>query len=127
MDDLADALVFLIGHYSEAEHINVGTGEEVTIRHLADLVAEVAGWQGRFVQDTTKPDGTPRKLIDCSRLLAMGWTPHYGLREGLRHAFDWLAAETARASGAGGRRADPGAFVCGPVAVRIDPLMMRCE
>ncbi len=103
VDDLADALVFLLEHYSEDEHINVGTGEEVSIRQLADLIAEVAGWQGRFEHDTTKPDGTPRKLIDCSRLLGMGWQPRYGLREGLRHAFQWLSEEQAR--GVRGKRA----------------------
>jgi GDP-L-fucose synthase len=86
-DDLADALVFLLEHYSDAEHINVGTGEEVTIGDVARLVAETVGFAGELVFDASRPDGTPRKLMDSSRLLAMGWRPRIGLREGLADAY----------------------------------------
>jgi len=82
-DDLADALVFLMQHYSEAEHINVGTGEEVSIRALAERVAAAAGFEGRLVHDRSKPDGTPRKLMDSTRLHALGWRARIGLDEGL--------------------------------------------
>ena len=83
VDDLADALVFLLQTYNGAGHINAGTGEEVTILRLHQLAAEVIGWKGRFVFDATKPDGTPRKLMDSSRLHALGWRPKIGLKEGL--------------------------------------------
>ncbi|MDE2463768.1 MAG: GDP-L-fucose synthase [Alphaproteobacteria bacterium] len=73
VDDLADALVFLMKHYSDLEHINVGTGKEMTIRELATRIAKVAGWHGKFTYDVSKPDGTPRKVMDVSRLSAMGW------------------------------------------------------
>ncbi len=87
VDDLADALVFLLEHYSAAEHINVGTGQEVTIADVARLIGEVVGFAGDLVFDTSRPDGTPRKLMDSSRLLGLGWRPRIGLREGLADAY----------------------------------------
>ena len=86
VDDLADALVFLLKGYSEAEHINVGVGDDVTIAELARTVCDVVGFKGSLVFDTTRPDGTPRKLMDSSRLAALGWSPRIGLREGLADA-----------------------------------------
>lgn len=83
VDDLADALVFLLKTYSEAEHINVGVGDDVTIAELARTVADVVGFRGRLVFDAARPDGTPRKLMDSSRLTALGWSPRIGLRDGL--------------------------------------------
>ncbi|HVZ28249.1 MAG TPA: GDP-L-fucose synthase [Rhizomicrobium sp.] len=74
VDDMADGLVFLMKNYSGEPHVNVGTGTDMTIRELAERIAEVAGWHGRFTFDTAKPDGTPRKVMDVSRLAAMGWT-----------------------------------------------------
>jgi GDP-L-fucose synthase len=82
-DDLADALVFLMERYSDHDHVNVGTGEEVSIRSLAEMIVRVAGYRGEIVHDTTKPDGTPRKLMDSARLLSMGWTPSIALEDGL--------------------------------------------
>lgn len=89
VDDCADAIVFLTKRYSGEQHVNVGTGEEVSIRRLAELVLEAAGLDAALVFDATKPDGAPRKLMDSSHLLAMGWTPRIALREGI--AQTWAA------------------------------------
>ncbi|MEQ8479306.1 MAG: GDP-L-fucose synthase [Hoeflea sp.] len=83
-DDCADALVFLMQHYSGHEHVNVGSGHEITIRDLALMIAEASDYSGTIELDRTKPDGTPRKLMDSSRLLAMGWQPSIGLEAGIR-------------------------------------------
>ena len=82
-DDLADALVFLMKTYSDAPHLNVGSGQEVSIKGLAEMIVAAAGFKGDIVHDTTKPDGTPRKLMDSSRLLSMGWNPKVSLEDGL--------------------------------------------
>nr|GLL34303.1 putative GDP-L-fucose synthase 2 [Ipomoea trifida] len=89
VDDLADAIVFLLEHYSGLEHVNVGSGKEVTIKELAELVKEVVGFKGELVWDPTKPDGTPRKLMDSSSLAGMGWTPKISLRDGLIDTYKW--------------------------------------
>jgi GDP-L-fucose synthase len=91
-DDLADALVFLMKTYSDYDHINVGTGEEVTIKDLALKVMEAADFTGTLNHDTTKPDGTPRKLMDSARLLAMGWKPSITLEKGLAKTIDEFTA-----------------------------------
>jgi GDP-L-fucose synthase len=98
VDDLASALVFLLEHYDSPEPINVGTGMDVTIHELAATIAEVVGWQGRMVFDTSKPDGTPRKLLDVTRLQHLGWSSTIGLREGVASSYRWFVAnhETAR-------------------------------
>jgi GDP-L-fucose synthase len=83
VDDLAEAAVFLMQNYSSEDFINVGTGEDLTIRELAQLIADATGFRGRIVTDPSKPDGTPRKLMDVSRLKALGWAPRIGLREGI--------------------------------------------
>ncbi|WMW66283.1 GDP-L-fucose synthase [Nitratidesulfovibrio liaohensis] len=88
VDDLADALVFLMQNYSELEHINVGCGEDVTIQELASLIAETVSYQGKIINDTSKPDGTPRKLLDCSRLFALGRKPKIRLRDGMKQTYD---------------------------------------
>ncbi len=95
VDDLADALVFLMERYSEEGHINVGTGQEVTIHELAELIAETVGFEGRFVYAPDKPDGMPRKLTDSSRLDALGWTAKTSLREGLRLTYQWFLDNVA--------------------------------
>jgi GDP-L-fucose synthase len=95
VDDLADALVYMMKHYSEAEHLNVGTGQDITIRELAELVARVAGYTGSFVYDSSKPDGTPRKVMDVSRLSALGWRAPTPLEEGFRHAYRWYVENVA--------------------------------
>jgi len=89
VDDLADGLVFLAKNYSGEPHVNIGTGTEVTIRELAELIADIAGYTGRFRYDTSKPDGSPRKLMDVARMTAMGWTAPTPLREGFAHAYRW--------------------------------------
>jgi GDP-L-fucose synthase len=96
VDDLADALVFLLRHYSDEEHVNIGVGHDVTIRELAETVARIVGLQGKLRFDTSKPDGTPRKLMDSSRLLAMGWKPSTPLEEGLRKTFAWFTDNVAK-------------------------------
>jgi len=89
-DDLADACVFLLKNYDSPELINIGSGTDVTIRELAELVCEVLGYDGTLVFDPTKPDGTPRKLMDSSRLFSLGWKPKISLREGIAHAHAWF-------------------------------------
>lgn len=95
VDDLADALVFLMENYSGETHINVGSGVEHTIRQLAEAVAETVGFNGEFVFDTTKPDGTPRKLMDSSLLRNMGWSAQTALEDGLKVAYDWYLKNAA--------------------------------
>ncbi len=95
VDDLADAVVFLLGQYDEPGPINAGTGEEVSISELARAIGEVAGFKGRFVFDPSKPDGAPRKLIDSSRLRAMGWRHSFDLRGGLEQTYAWYKQSAA--------------------------------
>ena len=90
-DDLADALVFLLRNYSGNDHINVGSGAEVTIKELAETIAAVAGYDAALTWDTTKPDGTPRKLMDSSRLHALGWNNARDLKKGIAQTYaDWI-------------------------------------
>lgn len=88
-EDLADGLVFLMKHYSDEPHVNIGTGVETSIRQLAEIIADVVGWSGDFAFDTTKPDGTPRKVMDVSRLTAMGWRAGADMRQAMKQAYDW--------------------------------------
>jgi len=93
-DDLASACVFLMQHYSEEQFINVGSGSEITIRELSELVKCIIGFPGEIVWDKSKPDGTPRKLMDSSRLFALGWKPKVKLENGIRLAYeDFLAKQ----------------------------------
>ena len=92
VDDLADAVVYLTGSYSGAGPINVGVGTDITIRELAELIGTVIGYQGELVFDTTKPDGTPRKLLDVGRLRALGWRASTALETGLRTTYEWFRA-----------------------------------
>ena len=87
VDDLADACIFLLERYSGETHVNVGFGQDIAIRDLAELVAETVGYKGTITCDTSKPDGTPRKLLDSSRLRSLGWQPKIGLKEGLADAY----------------------------------------
>lgn len=98
VDDLADACVFLMQNYDQPEIVNVGTGEDVTIRELAEMIAEIIGFRGRIQQDTSKPDGTPRKLLDVSRLNALGWRARISLREGLEQTYRWFLTNFATAA-----------------------------
>lgn len=90
VDDLADACLYLLDHYEGNDFFNVGYGKEVTILELAQLVKKVTGFRGRIVLDPTKPDGTPRKLTDISRLRAAGWEPKIDLETGLRQTYEWF-------------------------------------
>jgi GDP-L-fucose synthase len=92
VDDLASALVFLLENYDSPDTINVGVGEDVSIRELAETIAAVVGYTGTLTQDTSKPDGTPRKLLDVSRLSALGWKAQIGLEEGIRETYEWYLA-----------------------------------
>ena len=89
VDDLADALVHLMLNYSDEIHVNMGTGKDLTIGELAEIVKEVVGFKGKIVNDLTKPDGTPRKLLDVSRLEATGWKYKIELKEGIRKVYEW--------------------------------------
>jgi GDP-L-fucose synthase len=93
VDDLADACLFLLGRTDLPDWINVGTGTDVTIRELTEIVAETTGYKGRISWDATKPDGTPRKLLDVSRLAALGWRARIGLREGIASVYQSYLAE----------------------------------
>ena len=87
VDDLADALVFLLKYYSGYDHINVGSGEEVTIKELAEIIGKIVEFKGRFVWDKSKPDGTPRKLMDSTRLYEMGWENVLSLQQGIQTTY----------------------------------------
>ena len=99
VDDLADALVFLAQHYSGEEIVNVGSGDEVSIGELARLIAGIAGVQGELVFDPSKPDGTPRKLVDSGKIHALGWRATTPLEDGLRDTYRWFLDHYAEARG----------------------------
>jgi len=90
VDDLADACHFLMEHYRESDIVNIGVGQDLTIRELAKMMARVTGFQGRLSFDPSQPDGTPRKLLDVSRLTALGWQARMPLEEGLRRTYQWF-------------------------------------
>ncbi len=95
VDDLAAATVFLMNNYDDPEIINVGVGKDQTICEIAELVKEVVGYEGDLEWDTTKPDGTPRKLLDVSKLFSLGWKPSVPLREGLENTYKWYVKNRA--------------------------------
>ena len=97
VEDMADAVVYLLKTYNEEAIVNIGWGEDVTIRELAETVAAVAGFQGELVFDTTKPDGTPRKLLDTTRLTSLGWKPKIKLRAGIEGVYEWFKQHVADA------------------------------
>jgi len=92
VDDLADACVFLMNEYSSAEIVNVGWGEDISIAELAILIKEIVGYNGQIALDASKPDGTPRKLLDTRRLLALGWRPSIELKEGIAATYRWYCS-----------------------------------
>ena len=94
-DDLADACLLLLETYSSGEIINVGSGEDVTIKELAGMVREAVGYEGEIAWDATQPDGTPRKLMDGSRIRALGWQPRIALPEGIANAYRWFLQNRA--------------------------------
>jgi GDP-L-fucose synthase len=93
VDDLADACVFLMDRYDGEQHVNVGTGVDVTIKELAEMVGQVVHPNSRLVFDTTKPDGSPRKLLDVNKLAGIGWTASTGLADGIRSTYEWFLAQ----------------------------------
>ncbi|MBT5432476.1 MAG: GDP-L-fucose synthase [Alphaproteobacteria bacterium] len=95
VDDLANACTFLLDGYSGEDNVNIGTGQEVTIAEFAAIVSQVVGFEGGIVYDTSKPDGTPRKLIDSSRLAGLGWAAGIGLEDGLGQAYQWFLDNVA--------------------------------
>ena len=94
VDDLADACAFLMREYDQRELLNVGVGEDLTIRELAELVGDVVGYRGAIRLDPSKPEGTPRKLLDVSRIHALGWRARIPLRDGIAATYRWYAEHT---------------------------------
>jgi GDP-L-fucose synthase len=95
VDDLAEACLFLLSHYDRPEIVNVGWGQDVSIAELAHTIAGVVGFTGTFVFDSSKPDGTPRKLLDTSRLTTLGWRPSISLESGIRSTYEWYLQQLA--------------------------------
>ena len=96
VDDLAAAVVIAGEKYDSAQHINIGTGEDLTIKALAELVAELAGFSGEIAWDSSKPDGTPRKVLDVTKVKSLGWEPNISLRDGIAATIDWYIDATAK-------------------------------
>jgi GDP-L-fucose synthase len=96
VDDLADACLFLMDHYEDSEIINIGVGKDISIRELADLIADIVEFKGAIRYDRSKPDGTPQKLLDVSKLKALGWQPKISLRQGIGMTYRWYVEEGAR-------------------------------
>jgi GDP-L-fucose synthase len=90
VDDLAAACVFLLEKYDSPEIVNIGCGEDISVRELAELIGEIVGFKGQLTWDATKPDGTPRKLLDVSKIHALGWRHQIGLREGIKRTYEWF-------------------------------------
>ncbi len=92
VDDLASACLFLLQNYDSPEIINIGTGTDLTIRELAELICEVVGFDGELIWDRSQPDGTPRKLLDISKIRSLGWKAKIPLREGIARTYNWYKA-----------------------------------
>jgi GDP-L-fucose synthase len=90
VDDMANACIFLMQKYSGEDFVNIGVGDDISIKDFAEMIAEVVGFEGRFNYDTSKPDGTPRKLVDVTRLTGLGWTSQISLREGVEQTYAWF-------------------------------------
>jgi GDP-L-fucose synthase len=97
-EDLADACVFVMKNYSGTMFLNVGTGKDMTILELAQSIAKVIGWEGRFTLNTSKPDGMPRKVMDVSRLAALGWSAPTDFETGMKEAYRWYVANVVGAA-----------------------------
>ncbi len=106
VDDLADAIVFLMDRYDGDEPINCGAGSDVTIRQLAETIGQVVGFSGRLAFDVSKPDGTPRKLMDSSRLAGLGWRPKTTLETGIAEVYRWFCRRNVRTRCTLSRRRD---------------------
>lgn len=90
VDDLADALIFLMENYSESQIINIGAGEDISVKKLAEMIKKIVGYEGEIKWDTDKPDGTPRKLLDVGKLHALGWVPRIPFEDGIHTTYDWF-------------------------------------
>jgi GDP-L-fucose synthase len=101
VDDLADATIHTLTVYDDDLHLNIGTGEDISISELASMIAEIVGWRGEITYDTSMPDGTPRKLLDVSRLQSLGWRPSISLAEGIKATYAWFVDNLDRARGTG--------------------------
>lgn len=99
VDDMAEACVFLLRNYSDFEHVNVGSGSDISIIEVARLIAHVVGFAGNIDTDPTKPDGTPRKLMDSGKLFSMGWKPNLSLEEGLTTSYQWFMNASGQCAG----------------------------
>ena len=106
VDDLADACVFLMNHYDDTDIINIGVGKDISVSELVDLIKDIMAFKGAIHYDRSKPDGTPRKLLDVSKLKALGWQPKISLRQGIEMTYEWYVKEGSRytAHGAGERK-----------------------
>jgi GDP-L-fucose synthase len=96
VDDCADALVHMMKTYRGYDHLNVGSGKDTSIRNLAELIAAIVGFEGALRFDTSRPDGTPRKLLDIDRILGLGWNPKIDLKDGLTSVYEWFQAHAAQ-------------------------------
>ena len=90
VDDLAEGLIFLMENYSEYEHINIGTGKEISITEFAEIIKNISGWKGKIKFDDSYPDGMPRKVMDINKISKLGWNPKIELKEGLKQAYKWF-------------------------------------
>jgi GDP-L-fucose synthase len=97
-EDLADACIFVLKNYSDEMFLNVGTGKEMTIVELVQIIARVIGWEGNFTFDTSKPDGTPRKVMDVSRMSGLGWSASTDFETGIKEAYNWYIYNLASSS-----------------------------
>ncbi len=88
-DDLAEALIFLMKNHNESDWVNIGTGEDISIKELANLIKQIVGYEGELVWDTSKPDGTPRKLLDVSKINSLGWKHKTNLENGINKTYTW--------------------------------------
>jgi GDP-L-fucose synthase len=101
VDDLADACVFLMQKYNESEIVNIGTGTEVTVKELAEMIRRIVQYEGDVIWDSTKPDGTPQKLLDVTKLNRLGWQPKISLEEGIRRTYEWYSSPRMRQNAIG--------------------------
>jgi GDP-L-fucose synthase len=99
VDDMADASLFLLEHYDDGEIVNIGVGKDISIADLADIVKDVVGYGGRIEYDSSKPDGTPRKLVDVTRINGLGWSARIDLRSGVEQTYQWFLDNQAHLRG----------------------------
>src|SRR5439155_12635061 len=116
VDDLASACLFLLQNYDSPEIINVGAGSDLSVRELAELICEIIGFKGELAWDTSQPDGTPRKLLDISKVRSLGWEPTISLRDGIARTYEWFKKHCAGWAQSRDRKRPPV-----PTGVRLVP------